>query len=110
MAGTATPGIEIGALETFTYTGTGAAIVLDFGFIPKAVLFFNVTDADQAWFWFTGMTAGTAISIGAATATVATEGVTGTLDGSAGTGQGLTLGTNAVINESAKVYRGIAFR
>lgn len=82
-----------------TYTGTGAALsagINSIGFKPKIVIAFNQTDGDVAWFHIDGQTAATAVSIDTE---VAVETSACTL-----TSTGFTLGTNAVVNESAKVY------
>lgn len=85
-----------------TYTGTGAAQSVTVGFRPKFVFAFNQTDGDLIWGFFDGMTAATAFTVVAATAVVASQGCTLT-------SQGFDLGTDATINENAKVYRYVAF-
>lgn len=81
-----------------TYTGTGAAKTIVVGFKPKKVTIINTTDNDSIAYFFDGMTNGTAYAIGTAFAIVASEGIT--------TGNNyVTLGTDANVNESAKVFR-----
>lgn len=48
-------------LATGTYTGTGAAVNVEIGFAPDYIKIINVTDGDDAWEFFGGMTAGHAI-------------------------------------------------
>lgn len=86
---------------TGTYTGTAAALAVTVGFKPKAVLAFNETDGDLLWFFLDGMTAATACTVVLATAKVASQGCTLT-------STGFSLGTDATINETAKVYKYIA--
>lgn len=92
-----------------TYTGTGAAIALDLGFVPSHVRAYDVTSGGDGWYWFAnqdgttsttrGITEGTAIG----TISNGAGGIT-SLDGSAGTGIGLTVGTNTTINATGHGY------
>jgi hypothetical protein len=94
----------MGALNqttTGTYTGTGAAQTITLGFKPKAVFILNSTDGDAVTMHFDGMSDATAISIGAAAAAVATGGVTLS-------SRGFSVGTDASVSESAKVFRYLA--
>jgi hypothetical protein len=84
-----------------TYTGTGAAQTITLGFKPKAVFVFNETDGDSFAGHFEGMAAATGFSIGAATAAVASQGITLT-------SRGFSLGTDVSVNENAKVFRYLA--
>lgn len=84
-----------------TYTGTGAAKTLTFGFKPVEVTFYNITDGDSIAYHIQGMDDGTAIVMVGAPATVATEGVTLTATG-------CTLGTDVSVNETDKVFRVVA--
>ncbi len=95
----------LGQFKVGTYTGTGAALsagINELGFKPTCVIAFNQTGGDLIWGHIRGMTAATAFTVVAATATVASQGCTLT-------NTGFTLGTDATINESAKVYVYIAF-
>lgn len=86
-------------IKTGTYTGTGAALtsgINSIGFKPQLVVAFNQTDGDVAWFHINGQTAATAVSIDTE---VAVETSACTLSDT-----GFSLGTNAVVNESGKVY------
>lgn len=95
-----------GQIKVGTYTGTGAAITLELGFVPDYFRSVNITDGDITHEWFLGMTAGTSIDTAAAVVANADNGVTA-FDGTAGaTAAGLTLGTD--LSESGKVYRYIA--
>lgn len=84
------------------YTGTGAALTETIGFKPNAIVAFNETDGDLLWFHIQGMTDATAATVVLATAQVASQGCTLT-------STGFTLGTDATINETGKVYKYIAF-
>lgn len=44
-----------------TYVGTGAALNIELGWTPDYVKIVNLTDGDDAWEYFAGMTAGHAI-------------------------------------------------
>lgn len=48
-------------IRTGTYTGTGAAVNIELGWTPDYVKVVNVTDGDEYWEWFAGMTAAHAI-------------------------------------------------
>ncbi len=84
-----------------TYTGTGAAQTITLGFEPRAVITINETDGDSVHLHFDGMADATGVSIGTAAASVASEGITLT-------SRGFSLGTDASVNESAKVFRYLA--
>ena len=100
---------------TATYTGTAASQVLYLGFVPSSVRAFDVTSGGDGWYWFSnqdgttsttrGVTEGTAI----ATISNGAGGIT-ILDGSAGTGIGLTIGTNTTINANGHGYLVTAIR
>jgi hypothetical protein len=47
--------------KTGSYTGTGAAINIELGFIPDYIRVINITDGDDAWEWFSSMAAASAI-------------------------------------------------
>ncbi len=87
--------------STGSYTGTGAAQTITLGFKPTAIIAYNESDGDLLWFHIRGMVDATAATVVAATAKVASQGCTLT-------NNGFTLGTDATINESAKVYKYIA--
>ena len=83
--------------------GTGAAVNISIGFIPDYVVIANVTDGDVIDHWWSGMTAGTSVSVAAAAITrAAPDGIT-TYAGSATAGQGFTIG--AGISEVGKTLR-----
>ena len=103
MAGTIQIRAEGQAFLTASYVGTQATLNLDLGFVPVAARAVNVTDGDAGWTWFRGMDSAMCISEGSALASVTSAGVT-ILDGSAGNGIGLTLGSNSIINETDKTY------
>ena len=95
-------------LRVGTYTGTGAAINIQLGFVPDAVLIFNQTDSDIIGIWFNGMTDGTSIDIAAAVAANTDNGISDYLGTEGGNKAGFTAGTD--FSENAKVYRYLAFR
>ena len=86
-----------------SYNGTAATLNLDLGFVPIYARGVNITDGDAGWTWIRGMDSAMCISEGTALASVTSVGVT-ILDGSAGNGIGLTLGSNTIINESGKTF------
>lgn len=87
-------------VKTGTTTGTGAAIDVECGFVPKLVRIFNITDGDQIDEWIDTMAAGTSLQINTAVAIRSTNGVTA-FTGSATKAPGFTIGSG--ISESAKV-------
>lgn len=84
-----------------TYTGTGAAQTITLGYRPKAVLVFNVTDGDTLGGVIDVMDDGTGFSVVLAAAAISSQGFTLT-------SRGFSLGTSAVVNESAKVFAYVA--
>jgi hypothetical protein len=92
---------SISQVKTGTYTGTGAAQTITTGFRPKCVLMFNQTDGDTLSGHIDGMTDATAFTSAAAVAAAANA---VTL-----TSRGFTLGTDASVNENAKVFVYVAF-
>lgn len=103
MAGSIRIRAEGEAVVVASYNGTGATLYLDLGFVPVAARAINATDGDAGWSWIYGMDAGMCISEGASLASVTSQGVTA-LDGSAGNGIGLQLGTNSIVNETGSTY------
>ena len=90
-----------------SYTGTGAAINVELGFVPLFLIVFNRTDGDLVGLWTPGLGAGKAVDIAAAAAANAANGFTA-YAGAAGTASvGFTAGTD--YSASAKVYDYIAF-
>lgn len=113
--------ISRGALEATiaSYSGTGSDVILDLGYIPAHAEAIDVTSGSNRWWWNSGMSSTTAAASQAVWGVIATNdtatggGFTtisrGTggivpLDGSAGTGIGLTIGTNTAINVSGHAY------
>ena len=87
-----------------SYAGTTAAQNIHIGFKPAAILAFNRTDGDTAWFW-TKALATQAYTIVALTA-IQSSTVAGVDNG---TVIGFSLPVDAVINENAKTYDFIAW-
>jgi hypothetical protein len=93
-----------------SYVGAGAAKNIELGWVPAAVLIFNITDGTIVSFGFPGiMAAASAISIVAAAGPVldATNQVSA-YNGDATHGPGFTAGTDIAAN--AKTYAYIAVR
>lgn len=95
-----------GHVKVGTYTGTGAAITLQLGFVPDYFRTINITDGNAGITWFKGMAAGTGITEGAALATLGSNGITAYEGTRGGNGAGVTIGTSGSTNE--KVFRYIA--
>lgn len=97
-----------GEIKVGNYTGTGAVINVELGWIPDFLIIFNATDGDLVALWANGMADDTAVDIAAAAAPNAANGVT-TYDPADYSGkQGFTVGTD--YSESAKVFRYVAMR
>ena len=90
-----------------TFTGTGAAINFSVGFVPTKVTVENVTDGDESWTWYNGMTAAHALKIAAdgAKTRITANGIS-TYAGSATPGSeaapGFTAGS--ALSESGKTF------
>lgn len=106
-------------VEIGSYTGTGAAINIELGFVPEYVRVVNTTDGDAAWEWFDNMTAAHAIAYNAieddgttgnaAIAPITANGISPMAgDRTTPLRPGFTVGT--ALSESAKVFRYIAMR
>lgn len=85
-----------------TYTGTGAAQTITLGFKPKGLIIINTTDGDSVFYHIDGMADGTGVAVVLAAAAVASQGVTLSA-------RGFSVGTDLNVNESAKVFRYLAF-
>lgn len=95
-------------IRTGTYTGTGASLDIEVGFIPESVDVVNETDGTTVTLWFDGMAAGTSVdTTTATTATNAAGSITRFPGTAAAKGQGFSTGTDNSVN--AKVYRWRAF-
>lgn len=90
-----------------TYTGTGAAVNVEIGWVPDYVTIYNITDGDIIGNWFNGMTDGTSVDVAAAVASNAADGISD-YAGSNTAKKGFTVGTD--FSENAKVYRYVAMR
>jgi hypothetical protein len=112
MAGTNVQGIGANAMEVMTYAGTGAAITLTIGFAPSMIQIFDTSTPNLA-VWSRSMAAATYLNVGASSTQsvtlVSSNGVT-VLDGSAGTGYGVTIGTSASINTTSHTYDCVCYR
>lgn len=94
-----------------SYTGNGAAINIELGFIPEYVLIENATDGDANWKWFAGMAAGSALQqVAAGAKSLITANGVSPLPGDRTTPrrEGFTVGT--VLSETGKVHRYLAMR
>jgi hypothetical protein len=94
---------------TGTVVGTGAALNVICGFVPRRVELFNITSRD-ALEWQDTMTAGHALkTVAAGTRTAITTGGISPYTGSLGAdGQGFTIGTDAV-NTNTNVIHFVAW-
>lgn len=100
-----------------SFTGTGAAVNVELGFVPDYIRIINVTDGDNIWEWFKGMTNGHAIFTRAvvdnattgnsSVASITSNGVSA-YEGSSSVGKGFTAGS--AISESGKTFRYVAMR
>lgn len=105
-------------IQVGTYTGTGAAVNVELGFVPDYVKITNVTDGDEYWEFYTGMTNGHAIYTRSVTdnATTGNAGITRiTANGITSrdptdysSKQGFTAGT--ALSESGDTFAYIAVR
>ncbi len=86
-----------------TYTGTGAAINIQLGFVPQDIYVVNETDGDEYWQWMDGMTDGHAIHTSTAVAKITANGISEYAGTAGGDSAGFTIGT--ALSESAKVFR-----
>lgn len=101
--------------DVASITATGADLVLDVGFIPISIFGQNLTaPTTQAW-WFNSMSAALTLSSSTVFGIISTpSGISGSIaagaggftamDGSAGTGIGVNIGTNTTINTSGEVW------
>lgn len=89
----------------FSYTGTTAAQNIHLGYKPAFMIIYNQTDGDTVCLWCKNSTS-TYVTI--TTAAVTTSATVAQVDD--GTTLGFSLGSDAVLNENAKVYVGIAWR
>lgn len=100
-----------------SYTGTGAAIDIELGFVPDYVRVINATDGDFAWEWFNGFGAGDALqqrqvadngSTGNTSLALITSNGIDAYQGSSSKGKGFTVGS--ALSEDTKVFRYVAMR
>jgi hypothetical protein len=98
-----------GMMKVGTYTGTGAVVTVQLGFVPTYVRTINITDGDAGATYLApaGETAKN-ITEGAALATLASNGITAYAGTVGGNNAGFTAGTS--VSASAKVYYYIAMR
>lgn len=86
-----------------TYTGDGAAQNISLGFKPTKVVVENVTDGDECWSWYYGMTAAHALKIASdGTKTRITSNGISQYAGSTSAAAGFTIGT--ALSESGKTF------
>lgn len=93
-----------------SFTGTGAALTVEIGFRPKAVLFYNETDAADTSLGLAIDGQADAAGFKIKDSGVGTTDLTNvTANGITMGPRGFTVGTDAVYNVNGKVYRYIAF-
>lgn len=99
-------------ITTGTYTGTGSAVNVEFGFEPAYVRCFNETDGDIMWEWFSGMTNGHALQVTNHAATqvskITSNGISAYAGAAGSAAKGITFGS--ALSESGKTFRYVAFR
>lgn len=93
----------------YTCDASPSATSLNLGFVPRFAMGWNVTDKDQMWVWSDGMTAAHVMNITTAAAAVTSNGITA-IQQTDGTNHGLTIGTDAALQEASKVFQGFAVR
>jgi hypothetical protein len=91
-----------------TYTGTGAAINNEIGFVPDYVEIWNYTDGDIMWKWNSQMADASAFQIDTAFSKITSNGVTPYQGARGSNKKGFTIGSS--LSESAKVFHFIATR
>lgn len=91
-----------------SYTGTGAAINLEFGFTPIYMKVWNDTDGDESWEYYSGMAAAAAEKIAAdgAHSKITSNGFTAYAGTAGDKKRGMTVGT--ALSESGKTFRYLA--
>lgn len=94
-------------IVTGTTTGTGAAINIPLGFKPTYIEVANVTDGDTIDKWWSGMTAGTSLTVSTGVATRGSNGLS-QYAGTTSAGEGFTIGSG--ISESGKTLAYVAMR
>lgn len=105
-------------IKTGTFAGTGAAVNVELGFVPDYVKVVNVTDGDDCWEFFGGMTDGHAIYTRAVTdnattgnasmARITANGISQRSPTDYASKQGFTAGT--ALSESGKTFAYVAVR
>lgn len=97
-----------------TVEGTGSAINVSCGFIPRYVKLFNVDDAGSeapSLEWFTGMTDGYGLKNATTPGqTVITSGGISEYEGDDSNGEGFSIGTDSDLNASGETIHYIAIR
>lgn len=95
-----------------SYTGTGAAIDVELGWVPDYIRIWNATDGDETYEWFSGMAAANALKTANHASTqlalITSNGITALNPKDFAKKKGFTVGT--AISESTKVFRYIAVR
>lgn len=105
-------------IRTGTFVGTAAAINIELGFVPDYVKVDNITDGDDSWEFYGGMTAGHALytrsSVDNATtgnaskSRITANGITLRNPTDYASKQGFTAGT--ALSESGKTFGYVAMR
>jgi hypothetical protein len=93
----------------YTCDASPLATPINIGFVPSAVILWNVTDKDVVTIWSEGMADATAITWGTAAVAVASNGITPNAQ-TGGTNLGFTVGTDNSVQEASKVFEGYAIR
>ena len=107
--------------DVASITVTGANIVLDVGFIPIRIDGTNITIPTTSSWWTIGMSSALTLSSATVFGIVSTpSGIAGAIaagaggytamDGSAGTGIGVNIGTDTTINTAGEVWSYVCHR
>lgn len=98
------------SVKVGSYTGTGAAINLEFGFVPSYMKVWNDTDGDESWEFYYGMAAASAekIATDGTHTKITSNGFTAYAGTAADKKAGMTVGS--ALSESGKTFRYVALR
>lgn len=99
-------------VATGTFTGTGAAINVELGWIPTHVVVANPGDAGTVYpilYWWKGMAAASALKMSAAVTKITTLGIS-EYAGDATHKEGFTIGADTDVNVSTEVGYWTAYR
>lgn len=96
-------------MKTGSTEGTGSAINISIGFIPRVVIVINETDG-TAFIWSDSMADGEMLELVTGAITFTANNGISEYEGSSTAQPGFTIGTDSAINEDSDVLHYIAFR